>query len=224
MLPGNTLRDEPFSRNYGFDRGGALDRVFIETFLDKHRHLIRGRVLEVHDDDYTRMLGHHLTRVEVLDIDSTNQNATLVADLTTEVPGEYDCVVLTQVLNHVADPVKALRNAYAALAKDGAVLVTVPAIQSVAPEVDGDDYWRFTFSGAKKLAHLAVEDEPAEIEAFGGLASSVASLLGLGLWDHFPHNRGDPRFATIIGFVLRKWGSASSALLYGCAPGVLVAA
>jgi len=204
MVAVNALRDEPFSDVYGYDRGGPIDRVFIESFLDKHRNLIRGRVLEVESDHYARRFGSDLTSVDVLDVYDTNPNATVIANLSEELPGQYDCVILTQVLQYMPEPVNALRNAYGALADGGALLAIVPAIQRVAPGDEGDDYWRFTLAGTRQLVRLAVDSEPTELEAFGGLASSVASLLGLGLWDHRPRNRGDARFATIVGFVLRK--------------------
>ena len=48
---------EPVSRSFGFDRGTPVDRRYIEQFLARHAAAIRGDVLEVGDDGYTRRFG-----------------------------------------------------------------------------------------------------------------------------------------------------------------------
>src|SRR3954452_17335664 len=53
---GNLRRETPLSR-FGFDRGLPIDRFYIEQFLHTHRADIRGRVLEIEDDGYTRQFG-----------------------------------------------------------------------------------------------------------------------------------------------------------------------
>src|ERR687895_460818 len=54
---GSLRRVTPISRNYGFDRGTPIDRHYIERFLTRHAGDVRGRVLEVGDDEYTRRFG-----------------------------------------------------------------------------------------------------------------------------------------------------------------------
>jgi hypothetical protein len=44
---GNLRRTAPFSATFGFDRGTPIDRYYLERFLNSHRALITGRVLEV---------------------------------------------------------------------------------------------------------------------------------------------------------------------------------
>ena len=44
---GNMRRTAPFSTAFGSDRGTPIDRYYLERFLDSHRALITGRVLEV---------------------------------------------------------------------------------------------------------------------------------------------------------------------------------
>src|SRR6185503_10982321 len=51
---GNLRRLTPISRVFGFDRGTPVDRYYIENFLADNASDIRGRVLEVGDDSYTR--------------------------------------------------------------------------------------------------------------------------------------------------------------------------
>ena len=45
------------SRDFGFDRGTPIDRYYIESFLSTHASDIRGHVLEVADNTYTRRFG-----------------------------------------------------------------------------------------------------------------------------------------------------------------------
>ena len=78
------LRARPYSRRYGTDRGTALDRVYIERFLEHHSDAIHGEVLEANDDNYTKMFGTSC-RAHVVDIRTTNERATIIADLC--VPG-----------------------------------------------------------------------------------------------------------------------------------------
>ena len=44
---------KPASRTWGTDRGKAIDRVYLEHFLDMHRDDIRGDVMEIGGRYYT---------------------------------------------------------------------------------------------------------------------------------------------------------------------------
>ena len=54
---GDLRRLSPFSRQFGFDRGQPIDRYYVESFLQEHASSIRGRVLEIGDDFYSRQFG-----------------------------------------------------------------------------------------------------------------------------------------------------------------------
>jgi hypothetical protein len=94
--------EQPISSTYGFDRGTPVDRPYIEAHLAAHASDVRGRVLEVKDDEYARRYGgSRVTHVDVVDLDPSNPDATIVGDL--DQPGvldsdSYDCIILTQVL------------------------------------------------------------------------------------------------------------------------------
>ena len=64
---GNLRRLAPFSANYGFDRGTPVDRYYLNAFLDRHRELITGRVLEVQTDGHARRYGRDLEGVDTVD-------------------------------------------------------------------------------------------------------------------------------------------------------------
>ncbi|HKN87045.1 MAG TPA: methyltransferase domain-containing protein, partial [Nitrospiraceae bacterium] len=129
---GSLRRVLPISRTYGFDRGQPIDRYYIERFLARHADDIRGRVLEIADDAYTRRFGgRRVTTSDVLHVVEGNPHATIVADLTNagHLPSEqYDCVILTQVLSVIYDVRAALRTVYRLLKPGGTLLATTPGV------------------------------------------------------------------------------------------------
>ena len=60
---GQLRRLTPISSKFGMDRGLPIDRYYIEAFLEAHAGDIRGRVLELGDDDYTRRYGRERVAV-----------------------------------------------------------------------------------------------------------------------------------------------------------------
>lgn len=98
---------DPISNVYGLDRGQAIDRYYIENFLSDSREHIRGSVLEMADNRYTKLYGRgKLIKSDVLDVEESNKNATIVADLTKAdiIKDEtYDCFILTQTLQFIYD-------------------------------------------------------------------------------------------------------------------------
>ena len=66
---GHFRRLIPISKEWGFDRGLPIDRYYIERFLQRHAADIRGRVLEVGDNAYTRRFGgDRVTNSDVINL------------------------------------------------------------------------------------------------------------------------------------------------------------
>jgi len=178
---GTLRRTLPLSDRWGEDRGTAVDRYYVEQFLEQHRDDLRGRVLEVADTRYTARFGRDVTVSDILDVDAANTNATVVADL--GVPDSlpenaYDCFVLTQTLQYVYDVHAAIRSVRATLATGGVVLATVPAVTRIARSagVDGD-YWRFTAAACDRLFREAFDD--VAVESHGNVLVATAFLQGV---------------------------------------------
>jgi SAM-dependent methyltransferase len=175
---GNTRRLSPYSSLYGWDRGRPVDRYYIEAFLGRHADDVRGVVLEVRDDRYSRMFGRPDT-VEVLDKDRTNDQATLHADLDVPEslpPAHFDCIVLTQVLQYT-DPVSCLHNLWRSLRPGGVLLLSVPSLARIDPAAVTDDKWRWTPSGLRQV--LVDAGLPStEVEGFGNLLTCRAACSG----------------------------------------------
>jgi SAM-dependent methyltransferase len=180
-----TLRTvSPISRVFGIDRGLPIDRYYIERFLAQHAPDIRGRVLEVADNTYTRRFGGGQVMIsDVLFATSGNAKATMVGDLSRGdgLPSDaFDCIILTQTLQFVYDVRAAVRQLYRMLKPDGVLLATVPGISQIS-RYDMDrwgEFWRFTSLSARRLFE-EVSPMGVHVEAHGNVLAAIAFLHGL---------------------------------------------
>jgi len=201
---GSLRRTTPISERWGFDRGTPIDRYYIEHFLAANRNDITGQALEVKDSVYTDRFGSGITATSILDIDSQNDRATIVADLGVggSLPeSSFDCFVLTQTLQYVGDLDAAISNAFGALRPGGALLATVPAITRGSGPGEPVDLWRFTADGCSRLFTRAFGDDAVSVKSYGNVLAAVAFLTGLA---HEELKEGelaanDSRFPVIIG-------------------------
>jgi SAM-dependent methyltransferase len=186
---GDLRRTAPISRKFGVDRGLPVDRFYVERFLDVHAHEIRGQVLEIGEDTYTRRFGGaRVTGNDVLHVMAGNPVATIVADLAAapQIPDErFDAIILTQTLQLIFDPPAALRTLHRVLKPGGTLLLTVPGISPVATKSPWGPtwYWSFTENSIRRL--LAAHFDPGEcrFETHGNVLAAVAFLEGLATED-----------------------------------------
>ena len=216
---GSLRRLTPISRRWGKDRGGPpIDRYYVERFLAVHATDIRGRVLEVGDDTYSRRFGTGVERTDVLHAQPGNPKATIVADLAqgaAELPsGAFDCVILTQVLQMMGDPSGAVRTLRGILRPGGVVLASVPGISQVSrwDMQRWGDYWRFTTLAARRLFEIAFPPELVSVEAHGNVLVAVAFLHGLAASELRPEelDQHDPDYPLLITVRAESPGPAES--------------
>ncbi|MFL5912710.1 MAG: class I SAM-dependent methyltransferase [Gaiellaceae bacterium] len=182
---GSLRRTRPISRDYGFDRGTPIDRHYIERFLQAHGADVKGRVLEIGDDEYTRAFGaSRVTKSEVLHAAEGNPRATVVADLT-DAPelesGAYDCVICTQTLLLIYDIRAAIATLERILTPGGVLLLTVPGVSRICREEAEmwGDFWRFTSMSLRRLLEERFPHEAIEVETYGNVLTAVAMLHGI---------------------------------------------
>lgn len=181
---GDLRRTEPISREFGYDRGQPVDRHYIEAFLGRHAGDVRGRVLEVGDDTYTRRFGGaRVTRHDVLHVEPGNPGATIVADLADapHIPSAtFDCIIVTQTLHLVYGVADAVATLHRILKPGGVVLGTVPGItQTSTDQWAFSWYWGFTALSARRLFATRFPEELIDVRSCGNVLAATAFLQGL---------------------------------------------
>jgi hypothetical protein len=183
---GSLRRLTPISRIFGYERGLPIDRYYEEQFLSAHSRDIRGHVLEMGDDAYTRRFGSdRITKSDVLHVAASNPKATIVADLTCadQVPSEtFDCVIFTQTLQHIYDVRAALRHLHRILKPGGVLLTTANGICKISHRCSLDpwgEYWGFTVDSADRLFREAFPAGNLTVESHGNVLAAIAFLHGL---------------------------------------------
>jgi SAM-dependent methyltransferase len=199
----------PVSDRWGLDRGTPVDRWYIERFLDQERASIRGRVLEVRDTRYTRAFGTDVEESDVIDIDSSNPNATIVGDLTqrTSIPaGTVDCFLVVQTLQFIFDVRAVVAEAHRVLAPGGVLLCTVPAVSRISMRYLDAEYWRFTTAGCRELLTGAFPDGGVEVRSYGNVLACAAFLYGLAVEELSEPEllEDDPFFPLVVTAKARK--------------------
>lgn len=182
---GSLRRTTPIHAGFDLGRGRYIDRFYIERFLSQNAESIRGRVLELSDNEYTvRFGGNRVTQSDVLDVRSDHPGATIVADLASPdgIPDDaFDCVILTQALQVIYDTRAVVQNLYRMLKPGGCVLVSAPGISQIAPREMKycGDYWRFTRLSLRLLFEEVFPSECVSVESHGNVLAAVAFLHGL---------------------------------------------
>ena len=181
---GDLRQLRPVSRAFGSDRGLAVDRYYVERFLESRRPDIRGRVMEVGESTYTRRFGgEKVSRSDVLHVHDRNPTATIVGDLAhcPHVPDEsFDCIILTQTLQLIFDLPAAMRSLNRILAPNGVLLVTVPGMSQVADsEWRKTWYWSFTTLAVERLLSEGLPGADIDVRASGNVLAATAFLQGI---------------------------------------------
>ncbi len=183
----------PLSYLWGTDRGLAVHRYYLEQFLAEFASDIRGHCLEFQDPAYVpRFGGASVTKLDILHVDDSNPQATLVADLTgpNDLPSdEFDCIVCTHVLPVIFDVRRAVFELHRMLKPGGVLLVAAAHISMCNPNLydhppDGwmkVDYalWRFTPKGLSLLLAERFPDESVIVRAYGNSLSAAGEIRGL---------------------------------------------
>jgi hypothetical protein len=204
---GNLRRDEPFSSEWGIDRGTPVDRYFGDRFFAENAHLIGGKVLEIQTSIYTDRYGVGVAQADSVDIDG-QFGPTIVCDLAKAddviASNSYDCFLLPYTLLVVKELEPALRNAMRIVKPGGTVLATTSVMTPILAEYP--EYWRMTECGWREVLARVWPGCEIEVRTHGNYVSAVASIMGLAQEELTERelNRHDPRFPVLISIKGRK--------------------
>ncbi|MBT0811445.1 methyltransferase domain-containing protein [Litoribacter ruber] len=211
MKFGDFKRLTPISDVFGYDRGGPIDRYYIENFLTNNAECIQGRCLEIGDNEYTmRFGGDKVLRSDILHVHERNPQATIIGDIS-DLPqvedDSFDCIILTQTLHLIYDFKKALQSTIRILKPGGFLLLTVPGITPIAKDEWGESwYWSFTSRAMQKIMEEVCPQGKTEVENFGNVFSASSFLYGLG-WQELTHEQldyQDPDFQVVVTVKVQK--------------------
>jgi SAM-dependent methyltransferase len=182
---GDFQSTKPFSKEFGYDRGGPIDRYYIENFLQKEKIWIKGIVLEIGDNEYTLQYGgNQVIQSDILHVHADNPKATFIGDLA-DAPSlpdnHFDCIVLTQTLHLIYDFKAALRTCHRVLKPGGVLLLTVPGITQIDQgEWKETWYWTFTQKAMNLLLNEIFKKENIEAHSYGNVFAATTFLYGVG--------------------------------------------
>jgi SAM-dependent methyltransferase len=204
---GELNRLQPVSRHWGFDRGTPIDRHFVQSFLARHRDDVRGSVLEVGDDRYTKSIGAgRVSESQVLHLYQAHPGVTITGDLAQldHVPsGRFDCAIMTQTLQFIPDVEPAIQTIRRLLVPGGVALVTVPAISRIDRDLEGRyaTEWSFTQRSMTRLFGGAFGAGNVTVTMYGNVLVATAFLQGLAAEELTAGQLAhvDPDFEVLIG-------------------------
>src|SRR5262245_61211103 len=116
---GELRRFKPFCEKWGTSRGGAIDRYYIDAFIEASLKGGRGRFLECGGQRYRKVIpSRSIKSYDVIDRDPTIPSLTIHADiqnLKSVGTDSFDVIICTQVLQYVERPARALRELHRVL-------------------------------------------------------------------------------------------------------------
>lgn len=173
----------PLSRDFGYSRGTPIDRYYIERFLTGHSADVRGHVLEIGEDSYSRRFGgERVAKQDVLHVRAGEPRATIVGDLSQ--PGVlpdrmFDCIIFTQTLHLIFDMGAVIAQLHRSLKPGGVLLATVPGITPVDVGQWKDSwYWSLTEPALGRLLSGPFEPSNVLLSTHGNLLAATAFLHG----------------------------------------------
>lgn len=174
----------PVSRIFGSERGKAVDRYYIEKFLNVYSNDIRGTVMEVANNKYTTMFGGvNVEKSIVCHVLGLGNNSIKVNFETGEgiIENSVDCLICTQTLQYIFDLKEAILNIYKVLRSKGVALITVPGIKPLC-EYDSNlwgEYWSFTRDSVDRLCNSLGSNVDYEVGLYGNCKAATAYLYGI---------------------------------------------
>jgi SAM-dependent methyltransferase len=203
---------QPFSRDFGLERGTPVDRYYIDQFLKNNNLDIKGRVLDFGENYYTTKYGGaNVEKSDILCPVDGNPGTTIIGDLATGAglePNTFDAVICLQTLQVIYDIKSAVRNLHGILKEGGVCLATIPSITKISNDdiQRWGDYWRLTSLCAQKIFEEVFPPENITIKSYGNVFATCSLLYGVAVeevkkeeLDYF-----DPEYGMLISVRAKK--------------------
>lgn len=208
----NEIPLKPIDAYMGTGRGKAIDRVYIERFLDENRDLITGDCMEIGECLYIDQFGHDVKNRYVFTVDKETIGENVIhGDLETGNLAEekiVDTFILTQTLPFMYNITAAANNIVRMLKPGGVAIITVRGVSAISPfdECRWGDYWGFTVQSLRKLFKDVGGCIIEKIESYGNVRTAMAFLYGLCAEDMVKDvfDVQDKYYPVIIGLTVRK--------------------
>lgn len=207
------MKTEPVSRQFGTERGTPVDRYYIEKFLEEHKQIVRGEILEIEDNTYSLRYGEErLQKAIVMDVGKEGGDISFRGNLET---GEgirdeiADCFILTQTLMYIFDLKSAAHHIVRLLKRGGSALITCSGISQNSKRCM--DYYGCCFNfNTDALCRLFEQEEGVEVVeagSYGNVKTVTAHLNGLCCEDLEPDDfiPNDKYYPLIAYAVVRKY-------------------
>lgn len=206
----NQFEIKSIDPSFGIGRGKAVDRIYIERFIEEHKCDIQGTVMEIQDNRYMQRYGEGRIKKEIILHVEGGKNCMKGNFVTGEGLKESmtDCLICTQTLQYIYDLKSTAKNIYKILKRNGIALVTVPGIKSISSYHDAHwgEYWSFTKKSLYQMFVDVFGKENIEINSYGNVKVAMAYLYGLCAEDlaeeDFQYN--DENFPFIVTARLQK--------------------
>ena len=122
------------------------------------QRFVRGRLIDLGCGSmpYLQFIADRVSAYDSLELFPSDSAVTYLGDIQNMHminDGTYDSAICLEVLEHVPDPVRAMREIYRILNSNGVLILSLPHLSRLHSEPH--DYYRFTHYG---LRHLLVQD------------------------------------------------------------------
>lgn len=159
-------------------------------------------------------------------VDSGDQAAPDLVGTAEELPVEdasFDVVVCSQVLEHVDDPARVVRELHRATAPGGRVLASTHGVHVYHPSPQ--DLWRWTHTGLERLFSENGDWASVTVRPGAGTTATLGYLIGTYIDLLAQRLRAQPLARPLIALINRAAAAvdARSAVLSGLGPGSLTA-
>lgn len=154
-------------------------RKILDKLIAQHQKKLNGKTLNVGGGTHTyREFADEMVTMDYFGENPSGQeiNADVIADATKTFPfsdKEFDSVICTQLLEHIADPFFTISEIARVLKPGGNLILSTPFLERYHP--DPNDYWRFTRQGLEHL--LKQKFDFIEIQPVGGKYLNMLSFM-----------------------------------------------